>query len=82
MPRIIRCIDRRQIPTWSAQFEQLFPNHRTVIVPGVEATVSAFASAGFEREALVSIPQVTAPSLQAAREHVRQLVLYRNGNYV
>lgn len=28
--------DHRQIPAWSERFEQLFPNHQTVIIPGAK----------------------------------------------
>jgi ubiquinone/menaquinone biosynthesis C-methylase UbiE len=40
--------------------------------PTVEATVAAFATAGFALESLRPVPQVSAPSLRAAVERVRQ----------
>jgi ubiquinone/menaquinone biosynthesis C-methylase UbiE len=40
--------------------------------PTVEATVAAFAAAGFAFESLQPVPQVSAPSLHAAVERVRQ----------
>ena len=40
--------------------------------PTVEATVAAFATAGFAFERLQQVPQVSAPSLRAAVERVRQ----------
>jgi ubiquinone/menaquinone biosynthesis C-methylase UbiE len=40
--------------------------------PTVEATVAAFATAGFAFQTLQPVPQVSAPSLQAAVERVRQ----------
>jgi len=40
--------------------------------PTVEATVAAFATAGFAFERLQPVPQVSAPSLRAAVERVRQ----------
>jgi SAM-dependent methyltransferase len=40
--------------------------------PTVEATVAAFATAGFAFESLQPVPQVSAPSLRAAVERVRQ----------
>jgi ubiquinone/menaquinone biosynthesis C-methylase UbiE len=39
--------------------------------PTVEATVAAFAAAGFAFQTLQPVPQVSAPSLQAAVERVR-----------
>ena len=39
--------------------------------PTVEATVDAFATAGFEMEALDSIPQVSAPGLRAFADRLR-----------
>jgi ubiquinone/menaquinone biosynthesis C-methylase UbiE len=40
--------------------------------PTVEATVAAFATAGFAFESLQPVPQVSAPSLRTAVERVRQ----------
>jgi ubiquinone/menaquinone biosynthesis C-methylase UbiE len=40
--------------------------------PTVEVTVAAFATAGFAFEHLQQVPQVSAPSLRAAVERVRQ----------
>ena len=52
---------------------RFFPGARMVAerFPSVEATVAAFASAGFAQEHLESVPQVTAASLSAAYERVR-----------
>lgn len=40
--------------------------------PTVEATVTAFATAGFAFQTLQQVPQVSAPSLRAAVERARQ----------
>ena len=39
--------------------------------PSIETTVDAFAVAGFEVEALESVPQITAPNRRAWCERVR-----------
>jgi hypothetical protein len=53
---------------------RFFPGARQIAetFPTVEATVAAFAAAGFAFQALQQVPQVSAPSLQAAVERVRQ----------
>jgi ubiquinone/menaquinone biosynthesis C-methylase UbiE len=52
---------------------RFFPGARQVAetFPTVEATVEAFAGAGFALESLQPVPQVTAPSLREAAERVR-----------
>ena len=52
---------------------RFFPGARQIAetFPTVEATVAAFATAGFAVQALQRVPQVSAPSLQAAVERVR-----------
>jgi hypothetical protein len=52
---------------------RFYPGARQIAetLPTVEATVAAFATAGFAIQALQPVPQVSAPSLQAAVERVR-----------
>ena len=52
---------------------RFFPPARRVVdtFPSVDATVAAFAAAGFEQRALESVPQVSAANLTEACERVR-----------
>ncbi|MDZ4277500.1 MAG: class I SAM-dependent methyltransferase [Dehalococcoidia bacterium] len=50
-----------------------FPGARRIAetFPSVDATVDAFATAGFAMEALESVPQVSAPGLRALADRIR-----------
>ncbi len=54
---------------------RFFPAARRVAetFPTVAATVTTFASAGFVREALLAVPQISAPSLAVAAEQARTM---------
>lgn len=65
--------DRSLADSITSRSFRFFPEARRIAetFPSVEATVDAFASAGFKMEALESVPQVSAPSMQAFCERVR-----------